>query len=74
MSMTATEVTVKLIRKGTTTVKKIREVNLRIEELLRKLNINPVSVVVFKNGVIVTEDDIVEAGDVIEVHSASPGG
>jgi len=72
--MISTEITIKLIGRGTVIVKRIRKSSTRIENLLRELGINPLSVVVFKNNVMVTEDDIAEPGDVIEVYAVSPGG
>ena len=72
--MASAEVIVKIVKRNITITKKVGEAGLKIEDLLRELGINPISVVVFKNGVIVTEDDLAKPGDVIEVYAVSPGG
>jgi len=72
--MASAEVIVKIVKRNITVTREVEKVGLKIENLLRELGINPISVVVFKNGVIVTEDDLAKPGDVIEVYAVSPGG
>jgi sulfur carrier protein ThiS len=45
-----------------------------IEDLLHALGINPVEVVVAKNGALTTESDITEGEDVLRVYRISHGG
>jgi len=46
----------------------------KVEKILLKIGINPESVIVFKNGELITEDDYVGDGDEIEVLPVSSGG
>lgn len=46
----------------------------KVEKILLKIGINPESVIVFKNGKLITEDDYVENGDEIEVLPVSSSG
>jgi sulfur carrier protein len=45
-----------------------------IEELLLRLKINPIEVIVSKNGVVVPEDSIAEGGDEIRIIRVVHGG
>ena len=45
-----------------------------IEKLLRALSLNPVEVVATKNGEVVTEDEVLEEGDEVELYSVVSGG
>jgi sulfur carrier protein ThiS len=47
---------------------------IRIEDLLASLGINPVEVVVVKNGNLVTEGEFAGGEDVIRIHRISHGG
>jgi len=46
----------------------------KVEKILLKIGINPESVIVFKNGKLITEDDYVENGDEIEILPVSSSG
>ncbi len=46
----------------------------RIEDLLRELRINPLDVLVVKNGQVVPEDDYVRDGDCIRLIDVKSGG
>lgn len=50
------------------------ERNTTIRKLLKKLNINPVEVVVVKNGRIVIESEKINDGDEIKIISTVSGG
>lgn len=55
----------------------IREVDIDktvIDDLLKSLKINPVEVVVAKNGKITTEFDVVESGDQLKIIRIIHGG
>ena len=45
-----------------------------IASLLKKININPIEVVVAKNDEVVTEDEIIKDGDDIKIFSVVSGG
>jgi len=45
-----------------------------IEGLLKALSLNPVEVVATRNGEVVTEDEILEEGDEVELYSVVSGG
>jgi sulfur carrier protein len=46
----------------------------QVRDLLRELNLNPESVLVIRDGNMLTRDDTVESGDTIEILSAISGG
>ncbi|MBI2357917.1 MAG: MoaD/ThiS family protein [Deltaproteobacteria bacterium] len=46
----------------------------QVRDLLRELNLNPESVLVIRNGALLTRDEMAEAGDTIEILSAISGG
>ncbi|MBI2090539.1 MAG: MoaD/ThiS family protein [Deltaproteobacteria bacterium] len=46
----------------------------QVRDLLRELDLNPESVLVIRDGNMLTRDDTVEAGDTIEILSAISGG
>ncbi len=56
------------------TIKVSLEEKATIASLLKKIGINPVEVVVAKNGEVVTEDSKIEDGDDIKVFSVISGG
>ena len=45
-----------------------------VEKLLKKLDINPETVIVTKNGTLVTETDILEDSDDVEILQVISGG
>jgi hypothetical protein len=47
---------------------------VRIEDLLRELGINPVEVVIAKNGELVTEGEYAGEKDVVRIYRISHGG
>jgi len=48
--------------------------NTTIEDVLRRLGINPVEVIVAKNGRIVSEEETVDAGDDLKIIMVVHGG
>jgi sulfur carrier protein len=48
--------------------------NTTIEDVLRRLGINPVEVIVAKNGRIVSEEETVDAGDELKIIMVVHGG
>lgn len=46
----------------------------QVRDLLRELDLNPESVLVIRDGNMLTRDDTVESGDTIEILSAISGG
>lgn len=46
----------------------------QVRDVLRELDLNPESVLVIRDGNMLTRDDTVEAGDTIEILSAISGG
>jgi sulfur carrier protein len=48
--------------------------NTTIEDVLRRLGINPVEVIVAKNGRIVSEEETVNAGDELKIIMVVHGG
>ena len=46
----------------------------QVGDLLRELDLNPESVLVIRNGIMLTRDERVEAEDTIEILSAISGG
>lgn len=55
-------------------IKEIKIVDMPIENLLKKLGINPVEVIIAKNGKIVPEDETVADEDEIKVIRVIHGG
>jgi len=56
---------------------KVKEIEIKempIEDLLDKLGINPVEVIIAKNGEIVPEDDIVRNEDELKIIMVKHGG
>ena len=50
------------------------ESNLRVEDLLKKLNINPVTVIVSRNNELILEDEKLKNNDGIRILSVISGG
>jgi len=48
--------------------------NTKVIDLLKTLNINPVSVIVSKNGEVVIEDTLIKDKDKIDIYSVVSGG
>ncbi len=48
--------------------------NARIEDILRELGINPVEVIVARNGVIVSEEETAGSGDELKIVKIVHGG
>lgn len=46
----------------------------QVRDVLRELDLNPESVLVIRDGNMLTRDDTVESGDTIEILSAISGG
>ncbi|MBI2361077.1 MAG: MoaD/ThiS family protein [Deltaproteobacteria bacterium] len=46
----------------------------QVRDVLRELDLNPESVLVIRNGIMLTRDERVEAEDTIEILSAISGG
>jgi sulfur carrier protein len=46
----------------------------QVRDILRELDLNPESVLVIRNGGMITRDEMVEAADTIEILSAISGG
>ena len=55
-------------------VKEIEIKEMPIEDLLEELGINPVEVIIAKNGKIVPEDDVVRSDDEIKIMVVKHGG
>lgn len=58
-------------REGTTTERKF---NGKAKHLLAELNINPATVVITKNGTLITEEDKLENSDEVKIISVVSGG
>jgi sulfur carrier protein len=54
--------------------KEIAESGSRIEDILKQLGINPVEVIVAKNGRIVSEEETAEGGDELKIVRVVHGG
>ncbi len=50
------------------------EKRIRVRDLLRKMNLSPLSTIVVKGEEILSEDDYVEEGDSVRVVNAISGG
>jgi len=55
-------------------VKEVEITEMPIEDLLEELGINPVEVIIAKNGKIVPEDDVVRSDDEIKIMVVKHGG